>query len=113
MLNWLFGKKENVAAPQGPAPAGQNHRAAPQPGAREVPPPSPRQPAPVAPEQENLQRWKASGQPRAWVEAHGGMWNHEDWLRLLEELRRSPFWPMQPDAVGLALEEAKNALQHN
>ena len=44
---------------------------------------------------------------RAWVEEHQGNWNHEDWLALLEELKKSPLWPMQPDAVGLLLEDSK------
>jgi hypothetical protein len=35
-------------------------------------------------------------------------------LALLEELKRSPFWPMAPDAVGLVLEEEKRErLQRN
>ena len=47
---------------------------------------------------------------RAWVEAHRGQWDHEDWLALLEDLKRSAFWPMEPDAVGQALEDAKREL---
>jgi hypothetical protein len=58
-------------------------------------------------EAENLRRWRESGQARSWVEAHKGHWNHEDWLALLAALERSPYWPMQPNAVGGALEEAK------
>ena len=52
------------------------------------------------------QLWQAAG-ARGWVEAHGGEWNHDDWLALLDDLRRSPFWPMDPEAVGLVLEEEK------
>jgi hypothetical protein len=58
---------------------------------------------------ENLRRWRESGQAKAWVEAHNGQWNHEDWLSLLESLRRSVFWPMLPDEVGLVLEDLKAA----
>ena len=58
-------------------------------------------------EGENLRKWRASGQARAWVAAHRGQWNHDDWLALLDELQRSPFWPMHPDAVGQVLEDTK------
>jgi hypothetical protein len=77
---------------------------------RPVPPPAaPKQPA-LPPAVENLARWKASGQARAWVEARRGKWNHGDWLALLADLGRSPFWPMEPDAIGLVLEEYKQEL---
>ncbi len=55
---------------------------------------------------ENLARWLQSGGPRRWVDARRGRWDHGDWLRLLDDLRRSPFWPLDPDAVGRALEDA-------
>ena len=55
------------------------------------------------------QLWQETG-ARGWVEAHGGAWNHHDWLALLDDLRGSGFWPMQPDAVGAALETAKAEL---
>jgi hypothetical protein len=56
---------------------------------------------------ENLRRWRASDQPRYWVEAHGGAWAHGDWLALLDELRASAFWPMPPEEIGRVLEEAR------
>src|SRR5260370_42567964 len=103
ILAWLFGNKEKAVAAhpsekQEP-PAGKTGPVAAA-GRWEG-----RQAAPS--EAENLQRWRESGQARAWVEAHGGRWNHADWLALLEELRRSPFWPMQADAIGLVLESEK------
>jgi hypothetical protein len=55
----------------------------------------------------NLRRWEWSGQARAWVASRGGRWDHADWLALLDELARSPFWPLDPDAVGEVLEEIK------
>jgi hypothetical protein len=70
-------------------------------------PGTPGTPAPVPPETQNLRRWRESGQARAWVEARHGRWGHEDWLGLLDTLRRSPFWPMQPEEVGRLLEETK------
>jgi hypothetical protein len=51
----------------------------------------------------NLRRWLASGEPRRWVEERQGKWDHADWHSLLENLRQSEFWPLDPDAVGLAL----------
>jgi len=58
-------------------------------------------------EKRNLIRWQKSDQPRLWVEVHRGQWDHEEWLSLLETLRKSEFWPMSPDAVGRALDELK------
>jgi uncharacterized protein (TIGR02271 family) len=58
-------------------------------------------------EAENLRRWRESGAARQWVAARQGQWGQAEWLALLEALRSTPFWPMQPDAVGAALEEAK------
>ena len=55
---------------------------------------------------ENLCRWQQSGATRRWIEIHRGRWTHADWLALLDDLRRSPYWPLNPDALGLALEEA-------
>lgn len=56
---------------------------------------------------ENLCRWKRSGEPRRWVEARQGRWDHADWLRLLAELRQSAYWPLDPDAAGSMLEDLK------
>ena len=85
LFTWLFGKKEGTERAATPAEREQK----------------------VKSEVANVKHWRESGQPQAWVEAHNGQWNHADWLALLEELKRSPFWPMHPDAVGQALEDAK------
>jgi hypothetical protein len=61
---------------------------------------------------ENFRRWVQSGRPRYWVDAHRGRWGHDDWLALLDDLRRSPYWPLDPDAVGRALEEARRMAQN-
>jgi hypothetical protein len=131
-LDWLLGKKEQAVtaaapAPRAAAPAAPEKAPPPSNPERPKPPPDPpavRETRPAAPavsatppaapekqkppsEAENLRRWRESGQLRVWVEAHRGQWGHAEWLALLEELRRSPYGPMQPDAVGLALEEAK------
>ncbi len=41
------------------------------------------------------------------MEARRGQWGHAEWLALLDELKRSPYWPLDPDSVGLVLEETK------
>jgi hypothetical protein len=61
-------------------------------------------------ERQNLRRWQGSGQARRWVASHGGTWDHDDWLSLLDELRRSEFWPLDFGAVGQALEAVKAEL---
>ena len=48
------------------------------------------------PKHRNLQRWRTSDGPRSWVKAQNGKWNHEDWLKLLDSLKGSEFWPMEP-----------------
>lgn len=60
-----------------------------------------------SPEAVNLRRWRESGEALRWVQARGGKWNHDDWVALLEQLRGSAYWPMEPDAVGYVLEELK------
>jgi len=55
----------------------------------------------------NPDRWRESGQPQLWVNEHRGQWNHGDWLSLLESLKRSEYWPMEPNAIGGVLEEIK------
>ena len=90
LLDLLFGKR-NDRVPA--TAAGRSGR--------------PSTPGPVPPETQNLRRWRESGRPRSWVEARNGHWGHEDWLGLLDTLRRSRFWPMQPEEVGRLLEETK------
>jgi hypothetical protein len=60
----------------------------------------------------NLRRWEWSGQARAWVEARRGEWGHADWLALLEDLRQSEFWPLEPGAVGEVLRELQQDWQN-
>src|SRR4051812_799337 len=101
-LAWLFGKKQPTTATgtvDRESPASTHAPGAPTNGLDR--PTAPRS------EAENLKRWRESGQARAWVEARKGRWNHADWVTLLAELERSPFWPMHPQAVGQVLEELK------
>ncbi len=55
----------------------------------------------------NLSRWQASEEADRWVAACRGVWHHQDWLTLLITLRRSEFWPLDFEAVGLELEQAR------
>lgn len=110
ILSWLLGKKTEAGESTQPASAGsvvvQAALASDQQEQDKQ--------APANLEADNLRRWRESGQARAWVEARQGYWNHDDWLALLEGLKRSPFWPMNADAVGLLLEESKREwLQRN
>ena len=52
----------------------------------------------------NLERWKSSEEPEAWVRVHMKAWNHQDWLELLASLRGSKFWPMDEAAIGQHIE---------
>ena len=115
ILNWLFEKK---AKPVTPAEEGRTliardnsklKRAGDAEESAATPPrhEEPGRQAPAKPEDENLRRWRESGQAWAWVEERQGCWNHVDWLALLEDLKCSSLWPMKADAVGLTLEETK------
>jgi hypothetical protein len=55
----------------------------------------------------NLRRWHESGLPLRWIEARQGHWDHAAWEQLLAELRASPYWPLDPAAIGQALEEQR------
>jgi hypothetical protein len=51
----------------------------------------------------NLMRWKASGNPEEWVRQRNLKWAEKDWLGLLASLRRSEFWPMDESAIEVVL----------
>ncbi len=113
-LDWLLGKPKptgttttsTISAPAAPvappaaAPPATSARATAANGA----PAAPRSP------EENLKRWRESGEPRKWVEARKGLWNHDDWVALLDALQKSEFWPMDAEAIGRTLEELKQGL---
>lgn len=111
IFNWFFGKRDASATETADSPAQTSERT---PREELTIPPQPQTPAvnaerePIATSTtDNLRRWRESGQLRAWVEARQGRWDHATWLALLDELKQSSFWPMDPDGVGLALEDAK------
>lgn len=121
LLDWLFGRKEppvtaaghkkrETAMAEKPRTAsggGSQGRTAPSLAEEGRPSGGGRGQEPRPAEGENLRRWRQSGGPRSWVESRHGQWGHAEWLALLDELRRSPFWPMHPDEVGAVLEEHK------
>lgn len=118
MLRWLLGKQEQtVATTVKAACENATFNLKNDVGVEPVSPSQKEElgrPASANTEADNLRRWRESGQARLWVERHQGYWNHNDWLALLEELKRSPFWPMNSDSVGLVLEESKREwLQRN
>jgi hypothetical protein len=133
LFDWLFGNSAKPAPAQTgersptPAPVATAERtptptampanpAVPSEGSKPRAQPVPgrsvaTEPRPEALEVRNLRRWKESGQARAWVEARNGQWGHAEWLALLDTLKRSDLWPMQPEAIGLTLEETKREWQ--
>ena len=62
-------------------------------------------------ETENFFRWKETATARDWVVAKNGSWDHQDWVLLLESVRRSEFWPMREADVGQLLNQLRNDLQ--
>lgn len=58
----------------------------------------------------NLERWKSSGEPEAWVRKHLQGWNHNDWLEFLASLHRSQYWPMDEATIGRHLETLREQL---
>jgi hypothetical protein len=116
IFHLLFGKRDaagvaTLSGEQGPAPVAatppRRRQSAERTDGRLGPEGDRESGRSVPPEAENLKRWRESGHAQAWVEKCQGRWNHSDWLALLEELSRSPFWPMEADAVGLVLEAEK------
>lgn len=105
IFSWLFGREDKGAQAATSAPRESVPAAPAYPAAADGKPGL----APTPSEAENLRRWREAGQPRAWVEARKGQWNHADWVALLESLKNSPYWPMQPEDVGRVLEETKRA----
>ena len=57
-----------------------------------------------APTLDNLKRFIESRQAEQWVDAHSGQWSYSDWVKYLDELKSSPYWPMSRDDIGAHLE---------
>jgi hypothetical protein len=71
--------------------------------------PSPSSPSPT--QQANLERWRLSGEPVAWVLKQHYYWNQKDWDELLAALRDSQYWPMFESAIGQHLEMLRAKLK--
>lgn len=76
------------------------------------PPPAPAKPPPPPPPdagllRRNLERWVASGEPDRWVAYRKGGWGETDFAELLESLRFTAFWPLDPEAVREELTAAR------
>ena len=57
--------------------------------------------------EDNLKKLSRSKLPMLFVKKHEGSWNHQDWLDFLEYLKGKKYFPIDPDRVGLLLEEKK------
>ena len=55
----------------------------------------------------NLEQWKSSGEPEAWVRNHISGWDHAKWLALLSSLRTSRFWPLEEVSIGQHIESLR------
>lgn len=60
----------------------------------------------------NLQRWIQNGGPTQWVTARSGKWKDRDLESLLEDLEKTPFWPLDPDHVCNVLEDTTRQWEH-
>src|SRR5207248_888306 len=58
-----------------------------------------------------LRRGGESAHPPAGSDSCQGRWNQADWLALLETLRESEFWPMDPDALSGVLDQVKREVE--
>ncbi len=56
-------------------------------------------------ETENFIRWKRTPAAPTWLAKRNGAWSQQDFLQLLETLRRSDFWPMREEDIREALIE--------
>lgn len=62
-------------------------------------------PAPTV--DDNLKKLAASRLPANFVKEHDGVWDHALWLGFLELIKEKGYEPIDPDRVGLILEDAK------
>jgi hypothetical protein len=56
---------------------------------------------------ENLKQWIKSKRAEEWVAGHSGRWDHPEWLKLIDELKVGPYWPMSEEDIGLRLEAVR------
>lgn len=58
-------------------------------------------------EETNLKKLTKSPIAMNFVKKNNGNWNHEEWLGFLDYLKEKGYDPINPDKVGLLLEEKK------
>ncbi len=58
-------------------------------------------------ETENLKKLSKSPLIMNFVKRKDGCWNHHDWLEFLSDVKKKGFDPVNPDQLGLLLEEKK------
>ncbi|MBX3393492.1 MAG: hypothetical protein KF787_12680 [Phycisphaeraceae bacterium] len=58
-------------------------------------------------EKNNLHFWRRSDMPLMWVMRHPQGWNHDDWLGLLDELKKTRHWPMNEAEIGRTIESLR------
>ena len=56
---------------------------------------------------DHLQRLTNTCRLELWVHEHRAQWNHNDWLDLLEALKKCGYWPLNTDELGAELEWLK------
>ena len=57
----------------------------------------------------NLKKMAKTSLLMNFVKKNDGKWNHDQWLELLANLDKKGYKPIDPDQVGLLLEEKKEA----
>ena len=58
-------------------------------------------------EETNIRKLSRSSIPMNFVKKQNGVWNHQDWLNFLDYLKEKKYFPIDPDQVGLLLEDKK------
>ena len=59
--------------------------------------------------EENIKRFAKTALAMNFVKAHNGVWNHEDWLGFISDVKAKGYYPIDWDRVGLILEDKKKA----
>lgn len=61
----------------------------------------------VCPMEANLKKFAKTPIAMSFVKKHKGVWNHQDWLNFVEEIKKKGYDPIDIDKVGMILEEKK------
>jgi len=55
----------------------------------------------------NLSAWEASGKATQWLFSTIGSWDEKDIKDLVEQLKRSSFWPIDPNLLAARLKQLR------